>query len=225
MYDYRGTLLILGGIYLHVTVAGLLLKEPSWIAQEKKLQSLTSKESGKGQTKERFLHYFTMLKSPFFYALFASSLVFDFTKSAYMTTLVDYGIDKGFTIDESESVISYTSFGELGGFLLLPLVSDRKYISRACLYMLAFLLLGIGISLQPLTSDYGTFIVTAMVARLSMGSIMTMKTVLVGDYFGAERLIAFWTLAGMGTIPFILLTPSIIGAYRAYFSLVFKVPV
>lgn len=221
IYGYRGAILIIGALYLNIAVTGLLLKEPTWISLAKKSQVMESADSQRGTNKDRVRHYLNMFKSPFFYAIFASSLAVDFTKSVYMTTLVDYGLDKGFTIKEAESVISYGSVGEVGGFLLFPFVADRKYLSRTTLYMLVFIFFGIGISLQTLSNSYAFFIAAAILVRLSAGCIITMKTVLVGDYFGAERLTAFWTIAGAASIPLVLLTPSMIGMYDTNISLTF----
>lgn len=220
-YGYRGTLLIFGGIALHVTAICLLLKALSSTRHQ-------SNESGTNDSpdtrelrithktktlsrKERFFNAFYLLRMPFFYALVVSSVLVDYSNGVYLTTVVDFEIDKGFSLADSETVISYATVGDIVGCLLLPSVADSKYLSRGVLNMTSFFLLGTAMFLQPVADSYGTFVTASGIIRLGIACSQTMRSVLVGDYFGAEWLTSFTALSGLASLPVLLLSPSIIG--------------
>lgn len=229
-YGYKGSLLIFGGISMHITAASILLKEPSWASepnsgtQSEPLGTVDlqkSNESPRIHPKrevdakgEKFWHAMCMFRSPYFYALLVSSVAMDNTVLMYQPNLVDFGLDRGFSTRQAQSVITYSSLGEICGFILLPLLSDRKCLSRRALYMGTFLLLGIAMFVHSLVEDYTAFVLSSTVVRASTGCLTTMKPVVVGDYFGAERLTAFWTISGLASLPLLLLTPSITGTYN-----------
>lgn len=226
-YGYRGSLLILGGVTMHITAFSILLKEPSWACKPNSEASSkvsatdcpgpnatapkSNTETEVGAKREVFLHVVDMLQNPLFYALLASYVMFDYTVVMYLPSLVDFGLDRGFSTNQAQSVITYSSVGELSGVVLPPLLSDQKYLGRNALYMVAFLMLGIGMIAHPLVESYAAFVFLSTLVRGSLGCLTTMKAVVVGDYFGVERLTAFWSIAGLASLPSLLFSPSVIG--------------
>lgn len=234
-YGYRGSLLIFGAISLHIVLVCYLLKEKSQGSKETQYTALplartqgfadvsfvpetsNSKNEPVSLGRKAYVWYVLKLfRSPFFYVLLISFVAIDYTNTTYVSTVVDFGLDQGFPIDKAESVISYTSLGEIIGFILPPLISDRKYISRSALYSLTFFLFGIAMLLQGETHSYATFVVVSVTIKFCIGCATTMRTVLVGDYFGVDRLTAFWSIVGVVTVPVFLLNPAVIGTSATF---------
>lgn len=210
LYGYRATLLIFGGISLHVSAACLLLKEPSWSRKNKKSSSSSNEPREEGlhassdtknnpehprsnpvSCKNSLLRLVHLLRSPFFYALTIASVILDCTESVHVTVVVDYGMDKEFSLSQAETVISYSSAGEIAGYVLLPLLADNKFLSRSALNTIAYFVLGVALVLQPMAESYVIYVIVCSVIRMAIGCIKTMRNVLLGDYFGAEWLISF----------------------------------
>lgn len=148
---------------------------------------------------------------PFFYVLLISSVVVEYSSSVYLTTVVDYGLDKQLSLTDAETVVSYATVGDILGFFILPSVADCKYLSRGALNTASFIVLAAAMFFQSMANTYRTFVTASGIFRLGIACSQTMRTVLVGDYLGPESLSLVWALTGILSIPVLLVNPSIIG--------------
>lgn len=230
-YGYKGSLLIFGAISMHVTAAFILLREPSWTCKTN--ADALSKPSGGDCTEldlgprmsiteaeiattgEKNGLVMGMLRCPMFYTLVVSYVMIDYALLTYTPNLVDFGTDRGFSKSQAQSVVSISSIGHICGLVLPPLLSDRKYLSRRSLYLITFFMLGIAMFIHSLVESYTAFALSSTVVRCFIGCLTTMKAVVVGDYFGAELLTTFWSIAGVASLPLLLLNPSITGMCRS----------
>ncbi|KAM7311847.1 monocarboxylate transporter 13-like [Ixodes scapularis] len=171
-YGFRGTLLIYGGITMHVSALCLLLKEPSWI------------------------------------------VVTDFTGAAYLSTLVDYAVDKGLSIEDAESLVIYGSCSEFVGRLFLPLMADAGCIRRSTLVTVNFFVWGCSMMLMPYATIHVHIIIVCSFVYLASGCLQPMRSVLIADYIGVQWLSTCYTFSGFILLPLIFCNPSIIGFFR-----------
>lgn len=121
MYGYRGVLLIFGALSMHVTAASILLKEPPWASDKKttfKVEqtpedddvetsleaSLSHPQSKLGTLSNQKVvqRASKLFRSPYFYALLIACVLTEFTINTFVTTVVDFGLDKGFSMSESD---------------------------------------------------------------------------------------------------------------------------
>lgn len=230
-YGSRGTFLLVGGIMLHLTAVSLLLREPTWTRKRGTTPVLQNQPTVGDSAlysaeniplKTSVLEDITVLESlveaamlfraPVFYLLLICFVLVDYTQTTVLSTVVDFGQDKGFSLSDAESVIAYAAPTEVIGFVLLPLLADRQYMSRGALTAASFFVLGLVLCLVPECASYGSFTSVVLLVRVFQSCVRTMRIILLVDYFGAEKLPTSWGIAGLACVPFFLLNPSIIGA-------------
>lgn len=232
-YGIKGTFLILGGVLLHLTALSLLLREPIWVrsginpSKSQNTPSVncaatdvsTSRQANAGATAlsqssivDTLMEGVRLFRSPIFYPLIIVFVIIELSKGTMSSTIVDYGQDKGFSLSDSESLVMYTAPTEIIGYVLLPMLADRKFLDRTTLTVASFIVLGVLICLVPECESYGSFTVVYMFIKLFHGSATTMRIVLLVDFFGNEKLPTCWGIGGLLSVPLFLLNPTIIGA-------------
>ncbi|CAN8015719.1 unnamed protein product, partial [Ixodes persulcatus] len=232
-YGFRGTLLICGGIVMHVSAIGIFAKEPPWTCLksiEKDAKNATKERSFKIQnipvnTEE--LHGLSntvareqvkkhgpvqlLFVNPMLYIVLTLVVVADFTGAAYVSTIVDYAVDKGLSIEDAESLIIYGSCSELVGRVFLPLIADTRCIRRTTLVMASHFIWGCSMMLFPHSSLHVHIILACLCAYLSYGCLISMRSVLMADYIGVQWISTCYGLSGLALLPLTLCSPSIIG--------------
>ncbi|CAN8015723.1 unnamed protein product, partial [Ixodes persulcatus] len=207
-YGFRGMLLVYGGIATHVTAFGLLLKEPPWICL---------KTRGKKEAKPAIEHcrnlspLLVLLRQPTFYVVVLCATIADLTSPTFSSTLVDYGVDKGLSLSDAESLIVYGSCTEIAGRLFLPLLADAGWIRRSTLVMISFFVAGCSMILMPHAILRTHVLLVCMCVYIFLGCLTTMKTVLMADYLGIEWISTCHGISGLLLLPLTFITPSIIG--------------
>ncbi|XP_040072664.1 monocarboxylate transporter 2-like [Ixodes scapularis] len=235
-YGFRGMLLIYGGLTMHVSAIGLFVKEPPWMSlktSEERTQNTNQEHSV--QAKDILVNVKQLDKSsttlatnqtrdlsstmkaflnPMAYIVLAVTVVADFTGSAYISTLADYVADKGFSIEDAESLVIYGSFSELIGRLFPPLIADRGCVRRSTLTMASFSLWGCSMMLMPHAKIHLHVIIVVLCAYLPFGCLQSMKSVLMADYIGVQWISTCFGLSGLISVPLSFGSPSIIGFFR-----------
>lgn len=235
-YGFRGMLLVYGGIATHVTAFGLLLKEPPWICLKTRgkkeakpaVQGTTGLQCGLPNAEQRFgcptsskighcrnlSPLLVLLRQPTFYVVVLCATIADLTSPTFSSTLVDYGVDKGLSLSDAESLIVYGSCTEIAGRLFLPLLADAGWIRRSTLVMISFFVAGCSMILMPHAILRTHVLLVCMCVYIFLGCLTTMKTVLMADYLGIEWISTCHGISGLLLLPLTFITPSIIGLFR-----------
>ncbi|XP_077535097.1 uncharacterized protein LOC144146982 [Haemaphysalis longicornis] len=156
----------------------------------------------------------TLFRDSEFYILLVALTLFDFSVTMHTTTTVDYGRDKGATIEDATMVITYNAVGQFLGRTLLPFASD-SVVNGRCKFSVACLG-GAAVFHGVLSSvnSFGAFVSMNIALSVSEGFVTCIRGVLVNDHLAVERLPAFCGFQGMATVPFSFSGPIIIGFFR-----------
>ncbi|CAN7986395.1 unnamed protein product, partial [Ixodes pacificus] len=214
-YGFRGTLLIYGGITIHVTAFGLLLKEPPWIGIQCQLVNLDqhkgSPANGNHEHSRNLPSLLLLLRKPMFYVILSCAAIGDMTFSVFTSTMVDYGLDKGLSISDAEFLIIYGSCANIAGRLLVPILADAKCIQRSTLVMISIVIAGGSMILMSYSILYAHVLFVCLCVYISLGFLTSMKSVLIADYLGIEWISTSYGVVGLVLLPLTFITPSIIG--------------
>ncbi|KAH9377878.1 hypothetical protein HPB48_004185 [Haemaphysalis longicornis] len=159
-----------------------------------------------------------MLTIPEFYALVIVYLTVDWTVMIQATTVVDYGRDKGTPLESAKYLQTYCAVGELFGRLVIPFFSDKVPFGH-CLFAAAGLV-GASLSLfaMTFTTSFACFATLNALFGACQGYVFCMRTVLIMDYLGLERLPLFFGFVGLALIPVSLGNPTIVGEQYFFIS-------
>ncbi|KAL1477079.1 hypothetical protein MTO96_036043 [Rhipicephalus appendiculatus] len=84
-----------------------------------------------------------VLKCAMIYVLVITWLVFSYNYDIFLSTIVDFAMEKGVSLEDSVSFITYTSVTDLVGRVMLPILTDRGFLERSTLMTLDYFLLGL----------------------------------------------------------------------------------
>lgn len=224
MYGLRGTLLIYAALTMHVTAFSIVLKEPPWMtrgamAVDAPLSSPPRRETRRNHSSLVIKIRHTMeraprvLLTPSFYAAVLGSVLLDYVNAVHLSTLVDYALDRGVSRAHAELTVTYASAPEIVGRVLLPLIADVGLVSRPALTAGNMVALGAFLAVTPETSG-ATHVVLRAASSLALATLMTMKHVLVADYFGTDAVALLSGASGVLLVPVLLSNPAIIGHFR-----------
>ncbi|KAL3221519.1 hypothetical protein MRX96_050245 [Rhipicephalus microplus] len=183
-YGFRGALLICAALTMNVTALSLLLKEPPW---------WTSK--------------------PRFYAVVLAVVAIDYTVAVFPATIVDYALDKGSARRHADLSVSYCAPAEIMGRIALPFVADSGLASRTTLVSANFFLLGGTFLVVPVTCSFLSYILVCACSTMLLGCLMSLKPVVIADYFGIDAVAGAWGSAGVILLPLLLCSPAITGEH------------
>ncbi|XP_077511125.1 uncharacterized protein LOC144121665 isoform X2 [Amblyomma americanum] len=155
-----------------------------------------------------------LLRSPCFYVILEPIIAADFTLPLLATTVVDYAKDKGAPLDSAAQLVSCLCAGGFCGRLLIPLLSDRTPRSRCIIASASFLLLSLYFVLMPHLFGFWVIAAGTFIAGAQQGYLATIKTVLVADYLGVQKVAVSWGVTGLATLPLTFCEPSIVGSFR-----------
>ncbi|XP_029837123.4 monocarboxylate transporter 12 [Ixodes scapularis] len=237
-YGFRGTLLIYGGIITHVTAFGLLLKEPPWMCLKQCVtkerhpilegtrgiqsqlanldQNKGSKANGNHEHSRNLPSLLLLLRKPMFYVIVSCAAIGDMIFSVFVSTMVDYGLDKGLSLSDAEFLIIYGSCAQIAGRLLVPLLADAKLIQRSNLVMINIIIGGGSMILMSNMILHAHVLFVCLCVYISLGFLTSMKSVLIADYLGIEWISAIYGVAGVVLLPLTFTTPTIIGFFRDF---------
>ncbi|KAH6934198.1 hypothetical protein HPB50_021500 [Hyalomma asiaticum] len=172
------------------------------------LQALPSKSS------KSILAQLTIFGELAFYVLLIVYALCDCAVSMHTTTIVDYGRDKGSALEDAKLVLTYNAAGQFIGRTLLPFASDNVANSRCPVAVGCFVGAGAWLALMPVVQSLPAFVTLNLVLGVCQGYVTCIRSVLVNDYCGVERLPTFFGILGLALVPLSFSGPTIIGEWH-----------
>lgn len=157
-----------------------------------------------------------VLKTPAFHLIWYNELIYFWIFSIYCLVIVDYAVDRGCTKDESESMLSFQSIGELIGRLILTVLVDMKLISNKNVVVLVlFLLAGL-----LTTSTYVTGYIWMASLTVGVSSFLSLLYIMLNgllvDYLGERQVTIGYGMASCIGGFLIFFRPQAVGFCRDY---------
>ncbi|CAN7985833.1 unnamed protein product [Ixodes pacificus] len=238
-YAFRGALLIFGGITMHLSAIGILVKEPPWTSLKKNDEGARRNATEEGSSKTQKISAdfkqlqqasttpaekqvkkhrpaLRLLLNPMLCVVVTLVVVTDLTGTAFVTTLVDYALDKGLSIEDAESLIMYGSCSQLMGRVFLPLMADRRCFRRSTLVMASFFIWGCSVIAMSYATLRVHIILLCLSVYLFYGCLQPMRSVLIADYIGVQWISTCYGLSGLFLLPLTFCSPSITGFFRDF---------
>ncbi|KAL3213086.1 hypothetical protein MRX96_035660 [Rhipicephalus microplus] len=155
-----------------------------------------------------------LFRKPEFFVLLFVYALYDWTGTLHSTTCVDYGRDKGTSLETAKYVLTCNAFGHIVGRVGLSFASDKipfSHCPTAAACLVASCLSFVGCSL---VSSFTSFMVLNSLLGVSQGYVTCIRSVLISQYLSVQRLPAFFAFLGVLLIPIALCGPSILGFFR-----------
>ncbi|KAL1444845.1 hypothetical protein MTO96_045367 [Rhipicephalus appendiculatus] len=172
------------------------------------LQTSPSKSS------KSILEQLTLFRKLAFYVLLVVYALGDCTISMHTTTIVDYGRDKGSALENAKLVITYNAAGLFVGRTILPFASDNVANSRCAFAVACFVGAGVWLALMPVVESLPALFALNLLLGVCQGFVTCIRSVLVNDYCGVDRLPTFFGILGLALVPLSFSGPTIIGFFR-----------
>ncbi|KAH6932511.1 hypothetical protein HPB50_006493 [Hyalomma asiaticum] len=237
-YGFRGSLLLFGAVLMNMVAVSLAFREPSWVKRER----TKSRSKPEGTRRPSFLYLQVgderrvpavkamlqniraVLMCAMIYVLVITWLVFCYNYDIFFSTIVDFAMDKGVSLEDAVSFITYTSITDLIGRVMLPILTDRAFLERSTLMILDYLLLGLCTVSLPFCESYWTLLLACLGVALFLGCAVTMQSVLMAQYLGLDKLAVGYTVLGafcgpalLGKAPFVGFFRDELGSYNEMF--------
>nr|XP_050028390.1 monocarboxylate transporter 9-like [Dermacentor andersoni] len=155
-----------------------------------------------------------VLRMPTFYIILVPVIAADITLPMLAFTIVDYALDKGVPLDFAATLVSCQCAGGFCGRLVIPLLSDRSPRGRCVIGSCSFVLISLCFLLMPHVTNFAAVGAVVFIAGAQQGYLATIKTVLVADYLGVQKVAVCWGIMGLLSMPLTFCEPYIIGAFR-----------
>ncbi|XP_077532957.1 monocarboxylate transporter 7-like [Haemaphysalis longicornis] len=154
-----------------------------------------------------------VLKRPLLYVLVVTITVGEYVLNTFETTVLDSGMDKGFSRAEAAPIITYLAAAELVGRLLIPFLWDLAKLRRSFLVALCLAVEAASLALMPFASTFGHFAATTVATAFPSGCVMALKPALLSDHFGVEMLPVCLGISGVAMLPTCFGGPLLIGLF------------
>ncbi|CAN7994625.1 unnamed protein product [Ixodes pacificus] len=237
VYEFRGTLLLCGAIMTHATVLAFLLRKPLWMTEKPNRsqcrtipETMPASHAGQAQTISASIETsnststtkqnwgiresLSSIRKPMFYVIVIYSAVTDYSETSFLSTIVDYAMDKGSSLNEAQSLVLYFSVAQLLGRILLPLISDLRFLKRSALVTISVILLGCTFLSLPHMTSFSYLVPACLLAATLIGCVTSMETVLMADYLGVDAISLCWVGDGAVNLPLYLCSSTILGRFR-----------
>ncbi|KAH6932090.1 hypothetical protein HPB50_002845 [Hyalomma asiaticum] len=233
-YGFSGCLLLFGALLLHLVPISFLLRADSRKGssqhdiEQKALKETrdvnlnikdvpesdskfcASSESEKKKTSV-LESAAQVLRLPMFYVILVTWTVMCYNEDIFLTTIVDFAVDKGIEKRLAVPLLSYLSLTDAVGRIGLPLLADRNIIRRSTLVGCNAALTAASVAFIPEANTYALLVVATLLAACFNGCGMTMHGVLMADYIGMDNLPVGYGVAGILVVPLLLIKPVLIG--------------
>lgn len=237
-YNFKWSVRIFGAILIHVTAVTLVLKEPTWIKQQRLREARlamaqkagaiysiersnetasakNAKEGTRNGPKPGSLrHGLTVLRCPMFFVTLCTYLVFGYIFDIFMSTIVDFARDRGASVSDAVALIPLFSITDTLGRLCLPVLADRGYVRRSTLATFNYLVMGIVLFMLPAIGSYQSLLAVCLILGVFIGCGVTSYPVLMAEYIGLQRLPISYGLVGTIAGPLFVPKPFLIGYFR-----------
>ncbi|XP_002407077.5 monocarboxylate transporter 14-like [Ixodes scapularis] len=227
-YGFPNTLLLLGALSISTTPLVCLLKVPPWrnLSDRKgstsSLRPLTSVYGLEDpacilpfyKSTQNTRAISDIIRSPVFHVVVWSTAATFTLDLMFLTTITDFSIDKGLSLDDAVWMSSCFSSTNLVGCLCLPFFSDKQYVRRSTLMASTQLLTGVVMVITPLAATYWSIgCIVALASCFGSCSILQHE-VLAADYFGVEYFVFLHGIIGLVRVPLLFCSPVFVGIFR-----------
>ncbi|XP_054923180.1 monocarboxylate transporter 1-like [Dermacentor andersoni] len=185
----------------------------SWKSSENRRCSDLTDEAAQPES-STLKHVLALFSTPSFYVLLGAILVGDYTGVEFLSTIVDYGVDKGFELGSAQHLVTFSSAGQLVGRIIVPVLADCVPFTRRPLYAFSLVTFGVCMMTMPLVDLILPALALATLAGVAQGYILCIRYVLLAEYLGVERTAASSGIVGVAMVPMSLVSPVIIGHFR-----------
>lgn len=155
-----------------------------------------------------------VLKTPGFHLIWYSELIYFWVFSIWCLTMVDYGTDRGCTVDEAESLLSFQSIGELTGRLFLTVLVDMRFLSNKNVVILVLLILSGLLTLVTFVQGYIWFATITVISSATLSLLYILLNGLLVDYLGERRVTIGYGMASCIGGVLMSFRPQAVGYFR-----------
>lgn len=232
-YGFHQSLFLLGALTMNISPMSRLFRTPPWCRTSDKIElsqhdhplSATRPDRG-SQTMEIITEprrnvrncsgdTCSLAHSPQFYIIVFSTSVTFFIDSTYLSTMIDFAIDKGAPVSQAVSLTSFFYVNDAVGRVFLPLFADKGCLRRTTLMSLNQLSMGCVLLLASLANSYWKLALLHSLSAALAGCGFVMHDVLIADFLGVERISVVHGVVGVARAPLMLCGPIIVGRYAA----------
>ncbi|KAL1468413.1 hypothetical protein MTO96_025456, partial [Rhipicephalus appendiculatus] len=181
-------------------------------AEDGSLFSTTSHNDS--PSRSRLHSLLALLRTPAFYVFLATTVVSEYSLVSFGTTIVDYAIDKGIELSVATQLIIFGAVGHILARLSIVPLSDCAKGSRLPMYACAFAVEAVSTATMPHVSSIAAITVLRISESLAQGFILSVRSILLAQYLGIQRVAACSGVFGVAMIPVSLSSPAVLGFFR-----------
>ncbi|XP_022104082.1 monocarboxylate transporter 12-like [Acanthaster planci] len=210
-YGWRGALLLLGALCLHLGVCGLLLKRPPHEGPPGNYQSIISSENdpivdetsspdAEKKSLLRILRDVAKAQGNIFGCTVCSRTAFGiatlvygsrlFVDSLWMIYFVAYAESKGFSGYEAVTFTTAAGIGNLAFKILIGVVVDQGWLKLRLGLLLSVINCGVALSTLPWMNSYWLMMVNALLFNGFIGGQASLGDIYTRELLGAEELVS-----------------------------------
>ncbi|KAG0417131.1 hypothetical protein HPB47_005862 [Ixodes persulcatus] len=144
-------------------------------------------------------------------------VVGNYSENIFLTTIIDFATDSGVSLATATSIILYTSTTDLLGRLALPFFADKTSVKSKSLVLCCHVLLGLFMMLLPHhATSFPLLLSISLCIAMFIACVITMKSLLIADYFGYKQISVMYGLSGLVALPLFIANPRILGFFRDF---------
>ncbi|GBO40151.1 hypothetical protein AVEN_181590-1, partial [Araneus ventricosus] len=121
-----------------------------------------------------------------FYLTTITSVSFYFVYHVFDNIIADYSVDHGILKEDTKDVLLAFTACDLFGRLCLGWITDKKYLTRSRLVMLAMAGIGLIFFSLPFATDYWSLLIVSGCYGVLLGCTMVLFPILLVEYLGIE---------------------------------------
>ncbi|XP_064474329.1 monocarboxylate transporter 12-like [Ornithodoros turicata] len=198
-YGLRGATLLIGGLIMNGVAGGLVMRSstrfPVCACSHKmakspaSLQPISTPKYGALSVIWRTVSPpLSFLKNGYFYPITLAGMVYNFSLTTYLLTIVDHAVGHGLSRAEASLLLSTMSFADLISRLCTGPITDHQFLSRKQMLVVSFTMLSICYLVLPMMTTRGNMITLSIVFGLSGGGAVIILPVLLVEHLGIDNL-------------------------------------
>lgn len=156
----------------------------------------------------------SLLRTPAFYLICFNQLLYFWLFTVWCLVMVDYGLDRGCTLKEAESLLSFQSVGELLGRLVLTIFIDRKFLTNRASNILTLLLLATILVSVIFVQGYIWLAIITVSFTAFVSLLYIQLNGLLIDYLGQDRVTIGFGMTSFISGVLMILRPQALGYFR-----------
>lgn len=155
-----------------------------------------------------------VLKTPGFHLIWYNELIYYWTFSIYSLILVDYGVDRGCTVDQAESLINFQSAGDIIGRVILTYLVDLRLVSNKTVVVIVLLAIAGSLVVVTQVSAYIWLASLTTILSSMIPLLYILLNVLLIDCLGEQRVTLGYGMASCVGGILMSFRPRAVGYFR-----------